>query len=323
MTPQSLLNDRKVACQKKLDSLKQKIKSIKILNNRNDICIYVTGSYGRFEATEYSDLDIFILKDGSSSENQISKIEKTLLDAELIKIARKMGFGEFSNDGQYLEIHHIDDMLNNLGCAEDDYKNYFTARMLLLLESYPLFNEKLYNKMIKKIINSYFRDYHDHDIDFRPIFFINDIMRYYKTMCLNYEHKRNRPTTDIVTKNKSHLKNLKLKFSRLLTCYSTILALIQKKSVVNPDKLLKIVHKTPIEKFSLIKNLDEKKYTEILELYTWFLIQNDRPLNEVLKWIGKRSNRNNAFKKGRVFHQKIYFVLEQIAHKTDLMYLTI
>lgn len=323
MSDNVLLTLRKKNCSVKLLELKKRINDIPILKKMDNICIYVTGSYARFEANKFSDLDIFLLKDGSANTSKISRIDKTLLDAELIKITREMDFGEFSNDGQYLEIHHINNILEKLGCSEDDYNNYFTARLLLLLESYPLFNEELYNKMIKKIISSYFRDYHDHDKDFRPIFLVNDVMRYYKTMCMNYEHKRNRPTTDKITKNKAHLKNLKLKFSRLLTCYATILVLIQKKKSINPNNLLKIVQKTPIDKLKLVQNVDSKLFNEIINLYVWFLKVTDKQQNDILDWIGKKSNRDFAFEKGRKFHKKIYKLLKTVSKESDLMYLTI
>jgi len=45
----------------------------------------------------------------------------------------------FSNDGEFLRILYLEDMLEQLGGREDDYLNYFTARMLLLLESKPLY----------------------------------------------------------------------------------------------------------------------------------------------------------------------------------------
>lgn len=323
MLTNNLLDERRNVCSKKLKDFEKRINEIPILKDLKDICIYVTGSYARGEANKYSDLDLFLLKDGSSENFPISKIDKTLLDAELIIITREMNFGEFSNDGQYLEIHHIDDILEKLGCAEDDYKNYFTARMLLILESHPVFNKDLYNKMVKKIINSYFRDYHDHDKEFRPIFLVNDIMRYYKTMCLNYEHKRNRLTTNKITKNKAHLKNLKLKFSRLIICYATILTLIHKRNAITPNNLLSVIQKTPVEKLKLVGKKNPQLIKEILNLYIWFLKLTNKSQNEILDWIGKKSNRNIAFSKGRKFHNKIYKLLKHVSKESDLMYLTV
>ena len=121
-------------------------------------------------------------------------IKKTLLDADLIRAAQELRFPDFSNDGEYLEVHYIDDILNNLGGPRDDFQNHFTARLLLLLESRPLYNESFYENVMKKIIYSYYRDYHDHEDSFSPIFLINDIIRFWRTLCLNYEHRRESPS---------------------------------------------------------------------------------------------------------------------------------
>jgi hypothetical protein len=79
-------------------------------------------------------LDLFFVSDGDDAVDRTAKI---LIDAELIRMASGMGFPPFSNDAQYLEIHSLNEMLDELGGAEDDFKNFFTARMLLLLESRP------------------------------------------------------------------------------------------------------------------------------------------------------------------------------------------
>ena len=97
--------------------------------------------------------------------------------------------------------------------------------LLLLLESQPVYNEPLYEELLERVIESYYRDYHDHERTFRPIFLINDIIRFWRTLCLNYENRRNRPPEDGREQHKFHLDNFKLKFSRLLTCFSAIILL--------------------------------------------------------------------------------------------------
>src|SRR5438034_11684593 len=98
--------------------------------------------------------------------------------------------------------------------------------MLLLLESRPLCNKTSYDQVIKSIVDEYFRDYPDHKQSFRPTFLINDILRFWKTMCLNYENKRNVIKVDGEKKNKARLANMKLKFSRRLICFSTVIPIV-------------------------------------------------------------------------------------------------
>ena len=181
---------RRDYAQSRLEEVRSRVKEIVKQGDFPGLCIYVTGSFGRLEASEHSDLDLFFVHKGSSRLNAIPRIRKTLLDADLVRAVERLGFPEFSNDGEYLTVHYLDDIREALGGPNDDFKNYFTARMLLLLESRPLFNEALYADFLKKIIESYCRDYVDHEASFRPLFLTNDIMRFWRTLCLNYEHRR-------------------------------------------------------------------------------------------------------------------------------------
>ena len=95
------------------------------LKSQADYCIYTTGSYGRLEACEYSDLDLFFLTD--NERTNFSKISKTLIDADIINACRAMKLPEFSGDGEYLEVHNIHDIYKEIGSREDDYRNFFTA----------------------------------------------------------------------------------------------------------------------------------------------------------------------------------------------------
>lgn len=309
-----LLKNRRDSSRKRLDELRQRIATIDELKKAPNLSIYVTGSYGRLEASTASDLDLFFIKTDNAP---IGRITKTLIDAELIKIAREMEFPPFSNEGQYLEIHSLNEMLKNLGGPQDDFKNFFTARLLMLLEGRPLYDELTYKTVLGEIVAAYFRDYHDHVADFHPLFLVNDILRFWKTLCLNYENKRNRPATDVVQKNKSHAQNFKLKFSRLSICFSTVIPLIAAENV-SPDAILRLTTLPPLER--LKQSTEENKkgestYGKILNSYAWFLETTARPnLNE---WIGDPENRKLAFSKADEFGDLMYSLLTELVHNTD------
>ncbi len=101
-------------------------------------CVYMTGSFGRGEASTYSDLDLFIVGQGTREAPALSRLNQILVKADLIEATRKIGLPEFSGDGEYLTHHTVEELLGTLGRPEDDIKNTFTARLLLLLESAPL-----------------------------------------------------------------------------------------------------------------------------------------------------------------------------------------
>ncbi len=78
------------------------------------------------------------------------------LFARLVEIADDMSFPKFSNDGQFLEIIEKPKILNELGSPNDDHHNYFTARMLMILESKCVYGESDHEAIMKDILGAYF-----------------------------------------------------------------------------------------------------------------------------------------------------------------------
>jgi predicted nucleotidyltransferase len=318
-----ILSSKKLYCETRIAELRNRIKSISEVQQLKDFCIYATGSYARKEASSHSDLDLFFIS-SNAQENSISKLSKILVDAELIKMSRNMDFPDFSGDGEYLQIHSLEDLIHQLGSQADDYKNFFTARLLLILESCSLYNDDLYELALTQIIERYYIDFHDHDATFRPIFLTNDIIRFWKTLTINYEHKRNRQPDEV--KNKSHVKNLKLKFSRKLTCFSFVLQMLSKKGVISTADIVKIAKLTPIERLEDIgKENPHQQYNInlLLELYAWFLEMTDYKKEELYLWIGDKKNRDEAFNKSRDFANIMYEVMKNIDNNDLLKYLII
>lgn len=298
----------------RLAEISKRVKDIPQLKD-NSLCIYTTGSYGRLEASKNSDLDLFFLD--SDAHKITNNIDKTLINADVIKICRTMDLPEFSKDGGYLTIHNIDDIKNELGSPSDDYNNYFTARMLLLLESKPIYNEDLHISCLKHVINAYYGDFHDHSQSFKPIFLTNDIIRFWKTLCLNYEHRRKRKAGAVDEKSKivTHSKNLKLQFSRKLTCFSFILQLASFKGTINEKDVLDIALLTPIERIEKLKNENsdvEHLVQKIIDSYKWFLDRTQIPSQEMLSWISDKTLRNEAFNRSSEFGDTLLELLQAV-----------
>jgi Nucleotidyltransferase domain len=242
-------------------------------------CVYATGSFGRNEASEHSDLDLFIAGksekvvrvDGSGEDfgrkNLLNHLDEICVQAELIQVSRSLGFPEFSGDGRYLDHHSIYEFTSTLGTEKDDVANTFTARLLLLLESKPLVEDAIYDEIVLDVIKSYWRDYQDHQANFMPAFLANDILRIWRTFCVNYEARTEREPED--KKASGKLKNYKLKHSRLLTCYSALLYLLavhKSQKTVAPSDALAMTKLTPTERLEWLRdqpNLAEAKGTII------------------------------------------------------------
>src|SRR5262245_52672945 len=136
--------DRRTQTKDRLRVLRENVKAVESLA-AGKACVYATGSFGRCEASKFSDLDVFIVGKGDGKEGRdgkqgslLKRLDEICIKAELIKITRKLDIPEFSGDGQYLDHYSVHELTKSLGTPEDDAINTFTARLLLLLESHPL-----------------------------------------------------------------------------------------------------------------------------------------------------------------------------------------
>ncbi|MDH5674426.1 MAG: nucleotidyltransferase domain-containing protein [Myxococcales bacterium] len=252
-------------------------------------CVYVIGSFARGEASAHSDLDLFIVGYGKDAgPRYLSGLDAICIKADLIKATRQLGIPEFSGDGEYLEHYAIADLIKALGRPEDDANNTFTARMLLLLESKPLIGSDVHADAIDRVLEQYWRDYEDHKDGFIPAFLANDILRMWRTFCVNYEARTQ--TDPPERKAKRKLKNYKLKHSRLLTCYSALAYLstvYARAKTVNPDDAKEMAGRMPLERLEWIAEQGssdaERIVSRILEAYEAFLRETDAPETELIE----------------------------------------
>ena len=187
-------------------------------------CVYMTGSFSRGEANSHSDLDLFIVGKAIDGKRTLGGLNEILVKSDLIRATRKHGIPDFSGEGAYLTHYTVEEIVSTLGKPEDDVNNTFTARLLLLLESQPLLGKEIYHEVIPRVVEAYCKDYGDHASEFVPGFLANDILRMWRTFCVNYEARTQSAPPE--KKAKRRLKNYKLKHSRLLTCYSALLYLL-------------------------------------------------------------------------------------------------
>lgn len=260
LSKNSFLQERNKQSQQKIDDLKREINS-KISDE--NITVFVTGSLGRQEVGANSDLDFFII-----SLEKLSKLKEIQIFSKMIEINTCLKFPELSNDGEYLKVHYIDEMLSIAGSPKDDEQNMFTERMLLFLESKCIFSDKNYDDIIEKIISMYLRD-SEGRVNFKPLFLVNDILRFWRTLCLNYEqtrHTEGRPWKK---------KNINLKYSRMLTVFATIAYLVSMNDV-SIITIKEMLQKTPLERLATsLDTVDDgslkEEFEHFLSFYARFL----------------------------------------------------
>lgn len=279
----------------------------------DDTCLYVTGSGGRAELSDHSDLDLFLIR----ASARPPRLDQMVIGAAVVRALAACGFPAPSKDGEFLALHRVDKMLQHMGTPDDDALNLFTARMLLLLESRCVEGQPVYERAIERVLDQYWRNLDKHPGDYLPIILLNDISRYWRIVLLNYEARQNPqhegqtdPTDE--DKAKRRLRSHKLRFSRCLLCYSAIGFLLFKARAgdVQCAAAREMVSMTPTERLLHMKGVvpagTAAVIDDLLQQYAAFLERmNAGEDSLVLKFQDDVFRRMSA-EKGEAFGTRVF-----------------
>jgi hypothetical protein len=320
------LADRRSKTAIRINDLRSRLKGAAALVS-GKACVFATGSFGRCEASQYSDLDLFIVGKsdgkpgiGAVEGSRLKRLDEICVKADLIGATRGMNIPDFSADGRYLTHFSVHEFTKTLGTPEDDVTNTFTARLLLLLESCPLLESTVYREIVEEVIAAYWRDYEDHKSDFSPSFLANDILRLWRTFCVNYEARTERKPEE--EKAKGTFKNYKLKHSRLLTCYSGLLYLLaiygSQKTVSQSDAMV-MIRQTPTQRLEWLLSRPELARAhdatrKLLDKYERFLETTNVAEQELINRFLDKKTRQSYMSEAYKFGDLVFDVLTSIGN---------
>lgn len=216
--------------------------------------LYATGSAGRGELSPFSDLDVFLVRRGRPART----LDAVEIQAAIVRTLREVGFPPPSRDGEFLRMHTAERLVANIGKPEDDAENTFTARMLLLLESEAVAGETAYRAVVDDVIAAYWKNAEFHPQDYLPIVLVNDVVRYWRILLLNYESKNTEKRLELSAerlKADLRLRSYKLRFSRCMTCYSVLVSLLacaRRTGHVGLDDMREIVALSPMARLGKV-----------------------------------------------------------------------
>jgi len=159
--------------------------------------IILLGSIARQESTTTSDCDYYILQTGASPE-----VTRKLINAA--ESARKsLGMDKPGSQGMFGKIVIAPNLYESIGLEVDSNTN-MTRRILLLMESEPVTDGKTHKTVIEHILQRYCSDYLSPDRKESnpanvPRYLLNDLIRYWRTMAVDFGTKRWQSSRDETT----------------------------------------------------------------------------------------------------------------------------
>ena len=306
------INQAKQYSEAALGRIRDSIDGMKLDNKIAVTC----GSYARREASEGSDIDFFFIEPESLTRPEESSEEDKGSWAEPVSEAiSKIVPKSPAPDGAFSEIEFEDSLLHNIG-GNKESNEHLTRRILFLLEGEWLFNEDGLKNIRRKILERYIGEtMTEHQL---ALFLLNDIIRFYRTMAVDYEFK----TVEAENPKPWGIRNIKLVFSRKLLYASGLFSVALTADRDRDQKIAKLeeLFNMPVID-RMIDICGRDNMNGVLESYNFFLDHLENPdIREKLKKLQVGDHRDPLFRKlkneGHHFTREILKLFERTYDQT-------
>jgi predicted nucleotidyltransferase len=249
----------------------------------SDTSFVVNGSLARYECTEGSDLDWTLLVDSQANADHQENLLgiRDALNATNREgnraVFQDLGLKNPGAEGTFGTLVFSQPLIHYIG-GENDSNSNTTRRILLLLEAIPIGKRReAFDRVRKNILKRYlvedkglFHQSPEGELRWIPLFLLNDIARYWRTMAVDFAYKQfNRGGKGYA------IRSIKLGTSRKLLYASGLLACfwcdpaisnldnLEPKTQNLIDRLEVFLSRTPLERFAafFVANIPQNNST--------------------------------------------------------------
>jgi hypothetical protein len=237
------------------------------------VTLAVAGSLGRMDAAaDVSDCDLLVVLSDATLKN---KNEANATYKRVWDVLRPLNLKPPKPTGTFSRPTSIEQLCDkeNIGAANEDMRS-FAKRLLLLLETQPVYKRDGYQTVADAVVQSYAEKYVAKDPRKEWGFLINDLIRYFRSLCVNYQW-------DFENEHgKWPLRNIKLRHSRLIM-YGGLLMLLGECSREREDKVTWLKNRlnlTPLERIALVYSANQDtNFFRLAGFYDTFLGMLSKP----------------------------------------------
>lgn len=283
----------------------------------NPIDVVVLGSLARGEASAQSDFDYLVISHGLSEDVDAGR---RLIEAA-DDLCEKLGLEAPGPTGMFGDVMSAADLVERIGLDHDTNLTH-SRRILLLQESRSLYQPALNDRLRESVLQRYLYQHRGLNGTV-PRFLLNDLLRYWRTVAVDYEAKRWRGRA-----TPWGLRYLKLLITRKLLIAGSVVSLFMTPGRTHEEDDSPLTHLSgqfqlrALERVAQLAAIDDDvirgAVREILVIADWFSDRlSDEQFRNDVSSVTDAKAESPAFLEAKDRGRALHAHIETILYETD------